>query len=425
MIKFSVKKPMTILVSVILVLVLGVVSFMKLTPDLMPNIDMPYVMVMTAYPGATPEKVEDEVSKPLEQRLSTLENIKNIQSVSAANYSLILMEFSNEVNMDTVSVDILQNVNMISYSWDDTVGTPTILKMNPSMIPVSVAAVSSTGMDNDELSDFVSDTLMNRLEGIDGVAGIEASGLLESQINVCISQDKIDEINNRILASVNSELAAAQKKLLDGRNQLAKAQSELDKNKEKYEESKDDAVDRLSDAASKLDAAQAKASALATQISILEGTKQSLQAQLDSGLSDPETTAQIQNQLHNFNWFRSSSQGCLHVCHRRARQHGARSYAAAAHAVWRTYTSQRLRKAVGQTALFRGIIHTAAGFSIYGTDIDDHAAPVIAHMRKYRTSKQHWRAEIDLNAPVDDLQRLMHEVYPSCTAHARWEAPCE
>ena len=297
MIKFSVKKPMTILVSVILVLVLGVVSFMKLTPDLMPNIDMPYVMVMTAYPGATPEKVEDEVSKPLEQRLSTLENIKNIQSVSAANYSLILMEFSNEVNMDTVSVDILQNVNMISYSWDDTVGTPTILKMNPSMIPVSVAAVSSTGMDNDELSDFVSDTLMNRLEGIDGVAGIEASGLLESQINVCISQDKIDEINNRILASVNSELAAAQKKLLDGRNQLAKAQSELDKNKEKYEESKDDAVDRLSDAASKLDAAQAKASALATQISILEGTKQSLQAQLDSGLSDPETTAQIQKQL--------------------------------------------------------------------------------------------------------------------------------
>lgn len=297
MIKFSVKKPMTILVTVILVLVLGVVSFMKLTPDLMPNIDMPYVMVMTAYPGATPEKVEDEVSKPLEQRLSTLENIKNIQSVSAANYSLILMEFSNDVNMDTVSVDILQDVNMISYSWDDAVGTPTILKMNPSMIPVSVAAVSCTGMENDELSDFVSDTLMNRLEGIDGVAEIEPSGLLESQINVCISQDKIDEINNRILASVNSELAAAQKKLMDGKNQLAKAQSELDAKKTGYEKSKDEAVDRLSDAASRLDAAQAKASALATQISILEGTKQSLQAQLDSGLADSETSAQIQKKL--------------------------------------------------------------------------------------------------------------------------------
>lgn len=297
MIKFSVKKPMTILVSVILVLVLGVVSFMKLTPDLMPNIDMPYVMVMTAYPGATPEKVEDEVSKPLEQRLSTLENIKNIQSVSAANYSLILMEFSNDVNMDTVSVDILQDVNMISYSWDDAVGTPTILKMNPSMIPVSVAAVSCTGMENDELSDFVSDTLMNRLEGIDGVAEIEPSGLLESQINVCISQDKIDEINNRILASVNSELAAAQKKLMDGKNQLAKAQSELDSKKTGYEKSREEAVDRLSDAASRLDAAQAKASALATQISILEGTKQSLQAQLDSGLADSETAAQIQKKL--------------------------------------------------------------------------------------------------------------------------------
>ena len=108
---------MTVFVAVILVIVLGAVSFMKMTPDLMPNIDMPYVIVITTYPGATPEEVEETISKPMEKSLSTLENIETVQSISNANYSMVVLEFNKKVNMDTVSVDILQNVNMISYSW--------------------------------------------------------------------------------------------------------------------------------------------------------------------------------------------------------------------------------------------------------------------------------------------------------------------
>ena len=173
--KFSVKKPMTIFVAVILVVVLGAVSFMKMTPDLMPNIDMPYVIVITTYPGATPEEVEETISKPMEKSLSTLENIETVQSISNANYSMVVLEFNKKVNMDTVSVDILQNVNLISYSWDDTVGSPTIMKINPSMIPVSVAAVSMEGSSQEELSRFVEDELMNRLEGTAGVAGIDSN----------------------------------------------------------------------------------------------------------------------------------------------------------------------------------------------------------------------------------------------------------
>lgn len=70
--KFSVKKPMSVFVAVILVVVLGVVSFIKMTPDLMPNIDMPYVIVITTYPGATPEEVEETISKPMEKVLQLL-----------------------------------------------------------------------------------------------------------------------------------------------------------------------------------------------------------------------------------------------------------------------------------------------------------------------------------------------------------------
>ena len=117
--KFSVKKPMTVFVVVVVIIALGIVSTLKMTPDLLPSIDLPYVVVMTTYPGATPEEVEATVSRPLEQSLATLENLKSIQSVSNANYSLIMLEFENDSNMDTAVVNTLQSVDLIEGSWDD------------------------------------------------------------------------------------------------------------------------------------------------------------------------------------------------------------------------------------------------------------------------------------------------------------------
>ena len=93
--KFSVKKPFTVFVAVVIVLVFGVISFMKMTPDLFPKINTPYVIVMTTYPGASPEEIETEISEPMEKQLATLSNLKNIMSVSSANYSVIQIEFSS------------------------------------------------------------------------------------------------------------------------------------------------------------------------------------------------------------------------------------------------------------------------------------------------------------------------------------------
>lgn len=78
--KFSVKKPMTVFVAVILVVLLGVVAFTRMTPDLLPNIDLPYVVIVTSYPGASPEQVETEVTRPIEQSVATLDNIADIES---------------------------------------------------------------------------------------------------------------------------------------------------------------------------------------------------------------------------------------------------------------------------------------------------------------------------------------------------------
>ena len=177
--KFSVKKPLTVFVAVIAVLVLGVVSYINMTPDLLPNMDFPYIMIMTTYPGASPEKVEETLTKPMEQSMSTLEHIKEVSSTSSENYSMLLLEFEEDVNLDTIGVDIQQQIVTLSAGWDEMVGTPYVLKINPSMLPVMVAAVSMEDVDTVQLTQFLEDTLMNKLEGIPGVARITASGTVE------------------------------------------------------------------------------------------------------------------------------------------------------------------------------------------------------------------------------------------------------
>ena len=136
--KQSVKKPFTVLVAVIMIIVFGVVSFTRMTPDLFPKIDLPYVAVFTTYPGASSQEVEKTVTQPLEQQMASLENLKNISSISQDNASIILLEFEQDAELDTVSVDIRDKIDLSKSGWDDTVQTPVIMKLNPSMIPTTV-----------------------------------------------------------------------------------------------------------------------------------------------------------------------------------------------------------------------------------------------------------------------------------------------
>ena len=209
--KFSVKKPFTIFVAVVAILVLGVVSYTKMTPDLLPNMDFPYVMIMTTYPGASPEKVEAEITRPMEQTMSTLDHIHEVSSTSSENYSMVMLEFEESVNLDIISVDIQQAISTLSAAWDDMVGTPYVLKINPSMLPVEVAAVAMDGMTTMELTDFLNDTLMNKLEGIAGVARISTTGAISQEVHVSLDQDMIDDLNKKIQDVVNGELDDAAK----------------------------------------------------------------------------------------------------------------------------------------------------------------------------------------------------------------------
>ena len=218
--KFSVKKPMTVFVCVVLVIVLGVVSFLKMTPDLLPNMDFPYAMIMTTYGGQTPETVESTVTKPLEQSISTIDGVKDITSNSAENYSVLIIEFEDGTNMDTATVDLRSSLDTISDNWPDGVGTPYLIKANPSMLPVAMTAVEYKGKDRNELSDYVSDELLNKLEGIDGVASVSDKGIVVEKENVVISQKKIDALNKKISAALDDRFSDAEDKLNSAKKEI-------------------------------------------------------------------------------------------------------------------------------------------------------------------------------------------------------------
>ena len=227
MAKFSVKKPLTVFVVVLAGVVLGIVAYLRMTPDLLPNMDFPYVIIVTADPGASPEAVEEEITRPMEQSMATLDQIKEVTSTSQNSVSMVMLEFEDGVNMDTISVDIQQKISVLEGQWSDTVGTPYVLKINPSMIPVMVAAVSREGSDVYALSDLVTDELTGKLEGVSGVASVTVSGALTRQAHVILDQEKMEALSAKLADAVKAQLKKAEGKLYAAKQQVEDGEKAL------------------------------------------------------------------------------------------------------------------------------------------------------------------------------------------------------
>ena len=201
--KYSVKRPYTVLVAVVLVIVLGAVSLSKMTTDLLPDMSFQYALVVTTDMGASPEQVESDVTAPIESAMATTSNIKNISSVSYNSYSVVTLEYEQNANMDSVVIEIQQSLDQVSGQWDDSIGTPMIMKVNPDMMPVLAAAVDKDGMDANALSDYVKNDLAPALESLEGVASVTTTGQLEESVDVTLDQDKIDALNKKIQKKID------------------------------------------------------------------------------------------------------------------------------------------------------------------------------------------------------------------------------
>lgn len=317
--KFSVKKPYTVLVAVVLVIVLGVVSMMKMSTDLLPNISLPYVIVMTTYPGASPETVEMTVTQPVEGSMATVSNIESISSVSSENYSMVILEFAQSADMNAVSLEIRENLDQIKSYWSDDIGNPIIMKLNPDMLPVMIAAVGGEGMTNAEVTDITQNTVIPDLESIEGVASASATGLIEESVNVIIRQDKIDEINEQVFGLIDEELKDAEQQLADGRQeiydgqeklndsradldesrqQLNDSQEELDKNKKELEDSRQKLADgkaELAENKTKLEEGKNELSSKKSESTekLAQAEKELLTAKADLEASKVHITSQI------------------------------------------------------------------------------------------------------------------------------------
>lgn len=232
--KFSVKKPFTILVAVIFAITLGVMSLNTMTLDLLPDVSVPYMAVVVPYPGASPEKVESEVSEPLENALGTINGLKNIYSLNYENFAVIELEFEDDTDMDSALVRTSSALNKAESSLPSDSMTPTLLEINLNMVATMYTAVSYKGYDIEELSRYTSEQVVPGLERCDGVASVTSSGIIEKSIQVDLNSEKIDKLNDKILSYANQELAAAEAKLNDAEAQVDAGQAELEKRQSEF-----------------------------------------------------------------------------------------------------------------------------------------------------------------------------------------------
>ncbi len=269
--RYSVKRPYTVVVGIVLVLILGYVSFTSMQTDLLPDMTLPYAVVYTVYPGASPEEVESIVTRPVEQSMATISNIEEINSVSSENVSTVILQFSQNANMDAVTIEMRESLDQIEGYWDDSIGSPIIMKLNPDMLPVMVAAMEAGDMTQSELTTLVENEVLPELEGIEGVASVSTSGTIEEQVQVMLRQDKLDAVNEKIVAALDKKFEEAEQEIRD-------AQKELDEGKEKLESGQGELVNQTSQAESQLNS----------------GTSQMItgQVQIDQKLAEVESGLQ-------------------------------------------------------------------------------------------------------------------------------------
>lgn len=241
--KYSVKKPFTILVMVLTIIILGIVSLTSMTTDLLPDINLPYMIVVTTYPGASPEKVESDICEPMESALGSVNGVKNVMSVANENYGIVELEFEDGTDMDSAMVKVSSALDPVKDILPEECGTPSLMEIGTDMMATQYLSIGYEDMSIEELTAFVEDTVVPRLERQNGVTSISSIGMVEKTIQVELNQEKVDKINDKILAKTNDAFADAVEQLDEAKQQIIDGQNEIDENKKKMQDSEKELAD--------------------------------------------------------------------------------------------------------------------------------------------------------------------------------------
>lgn len=285
--KYSVKRPFTVFVGVVAVIVIGIVAMMRMTMDLLPNMNLPYVLVITTDPGASPEAVESDVTSKLEASLATTSNLKNIQSMSYNSYSTVILEYEQSASMDATMIEIQQKIDQLDGSFDDKVGTPIVMQLDPDMMPVMVAAVGVEGMDNTHLTEYVKNEILPQLESIEGVASVSASGGVEEKIQITLDEEKIGQLNDKIMDDIDAQFA-------EKATALDASREQIEAGKNAVESGSQTLADETSSANTELQSTQIQlynsSSDLSDKLDTLNAAAETLQSTIDTLQSTYDTT---------------------------------------------------------------------------------------------------------------------------------------
>ena len=290
MIRESVKKPYTVLVGVLMVIVLGFVSFTKMKTDLIPSINIPYVTVVTTYPGAAPERVKADITEVLENSLGTMSGVDTMTSSSGENFSMILLEFTDDTDIEQASSKVSRMVDQIKLP--EGAGKPMVLELSTDMVATMYVGVTKEKTDIFDLTTFVEKNVIPEIKRQDGVASVSETGGITRSVEVRLSQDKIDEINNDILGQVNKSLADAKKKLNESKSQLASGKSKIASGQKSLQEQKNLQANELAKYTKQLNEALATKAAYKSQVTSLKAQIAGLKAEKKQYKSSYDTLNQ-------------------------------------------------------------------------------------------------------------------------------------
>jgi len=186
--KISVKRPITVIMVTLIVIIMGIVSFSRLAVDLFPNIEFPISVVVTSFDGAGPKEIEKMVAKPIEESLSTLEGLEKLNTYAMNGTALTVLEFDFGTDMDMKAIDIRENIDRIKGYLPDDANDPMVMKLDINAMPIMELSLSGEKSIS-ELEKLTEDVIKPRLERIEGVASISLNGGLEEEVEINISEE--------------------------------------------------------------------------------------------------------------------------------------------------------------------------------------------------------------------------------------------
>jgi len=206
--QFAINRPATIIILIAALIIIGVMNVTQMPTDLLPEMDLPYAAVITTYPGAGPEEVEEQVSKPIENAVATVSDIDTLMSQSSANSSMVIIGFNYGTNMDSAMADIRDKISMAESYLPDEVDKPMVMKIDPTIMPVMAVTIGSDQLSLAQLQTIAEDNIEPRLARISSVASVTILGGLEREVRIAVDPVKAQNYGlslNQISSFLKSE----------------------------------------------------------------------------------------------------------------------------------------------------------------------------------------------------------------------------